>query len=72
VTKKSVCVELLDREGGATLDEMAKEIADRGLDADLKVNRTTCSLWMTKIGFKVERNKETGKYTRTAVATAAA
>jgi len=64
VTKKMVCIELLDRKGGATLDEMAAEIKKRGIDKDLVVNRTTCSLWMSKIGFEVQRDKTSGKYSR--------
>jgi hypothetical protein len=62
VTKKSICVELVSRPGGATLDEMAQAIADRGICDDLKVNRTTASLWMRKIGFEVVYEKDSKTY----------
>ncbi len=62
VTKKTICIEMVSRPEGATLDQMAQEIADRGICADLKVNRTTCALWMSKIGFKVAYDKESKIY----------
>lgn len=64
VTKKSVVIEMVSREGGATVQEMGKEITKRGLPGDEERNTTTAKLWLPKIGFKVNHNKETGKYTK--------
>ena len=66
VTKKTICIELVSRPGGATLDEIAAEITARIPGTDAKTNRTTASLWMSKIGFPIERDQESGKYSRKA------
>lgn len=70
LTKKQICIEMVSAKGGATIDEMAAACKTRGLGKDLAVNKTTCSLWMSKIGFVVQRNKETGKYARKVAAKA--
>lgn len=54
-TKKSVCIELLRKENGASIDEMAQAIVDRGIDSDFEKNKRTCKLWMYKIGFPVKK-----------------
>jgi hypothetical protein len=64
ITKKSICIEMVNRKGGATLDEMAQEIANQGICSDLTTNRVTCSLWMHKIGFKVDFDKDSKTYRR--------
>lgn len=64
LTKKAICIEMISRKGGATLDDMAQAIADQGICEDLKTNRTTCSLWVHKIGFKVDFDKDTKTYRR--------
>ena len=64
ITKKSICIEMVSRKSGATLDDMAQEIANQGICSDLKTNRTTCSLWMHKIGFKVDFDKDSKTYRR--------
>ncbi len=61
-TKKAVVVEFLKRDGGATLEEMGKEMTARGIDPDTERNTKTAGLWIRKIGFKVVKDKETGKY----------
>jgi hypothetical protein len=70
LSKKAICIQMIDREGGATLDEMAHAIKDAGIDSDLRVNRTTASLWMSKLTdehgnpIQVLNDKITGKYSR--------
>ena len=63
-TKKSVCVEMVSKKGGATVEEMGAAITKAGIDPDTDKNTKTAKLWMAKIGFKVNHNKESGKYTK--------
>jgi hypothetical protein len=53
ITKKSVCLEYISREGGGSIKEMAKAIVDRGIDPDYEKNIRVCRLWMSKIGVPV-------------------
>jgi hypothetical protein len=62
MTKKSVCVELVSRKGGATVDEMAAEIVTWKIDPDLEKSKRVVRAWLTKLGIPVKRNPETGKY----------
>ena len=59
VTKKSVVIELISTKKGALVDDIAKAIVDRGIDADLEKNIRVVKLWLAKIGFKVERDEKT-------------
>ena len=61
-TKKSIVIEFLDHEGGSTIKDIAQAITDRGLDLDLDKNSRVVRLWISKIGFKVD--KKEGKYFR--------
>jgi len=63
VTKKSVVIELISKGDGATVNQIAKEIVRRGIDADLEKNKRVVRLWLSKLGMPVQRDKETGKYT---------
>lgn len=63
VTKKSVVIQMLNEDGGATINEMAQKIVDIGRDADYEKNQRVVRLWLSKIGFKVVRDVETKKYT---------
>jgi len=62
VTKKSVVIQMLQRKGGATLEEMGEAITEAGVDADTEKNTKTAGLWIRKIGFEVELNKDSKKY----------
>lgn len=55
MTKKMVVEEMISTPNGATIEEIAQEIANRGIDSNIAVNRTTVNLWFYKIGFKVEK-----------------
>lgn len=61
-TKKDVVIEYLQREGGATLEEMAKRCTELGL-GDFDRNYGTVKLWIPKIGFDVKKvtTEEDGK-----------
>jgi hypothetical protein len=64
VTKKMIVDEFLrnKKTKGATIDTIAQAVADRGVDKDLRANKVTCKLWMSKIGYKVLHDEKTGKY----------
>jgi len=64
LTKKEVCIRMVSRDGGATLEEMGEEITACGVDPDTEKNTKTAKLWMPKIGFKVKLDKKTGKYSK--------
>jgi hypothetical protein len=66
ITKKSICIEMVSRKGGASLDEIAQAISDRGICSDLKINKTTAGLWMHKIGFDVSYDKDSKRYSKSA------
>lgn len=53
-TKKMVVIEFLEKDGG-TIQEIAQAITDMGLDPDVEKNQRVVRLWISKIGFKVER-----------------
>ncbi|MHA1981097.1 MAG: hypothetical protein ACTSXN_08405 [Promethearchaeota archaeon] len=60
-TKKSVCLEFLQKRNGGSIDEMAQAIVDKGIDPDYEKNKRTCRLWLSKIGFPVKK-LENGNY----------
>jgi len=62
ITKKSICLEMVCRDGGATIEEMAQEIARRGVDANMEANRSTAQLWMSKLPITVVRDRKTDKF----------
>ena len=62
VTKKSVVIQILQRKGGATLEEMGEAITEAGVDDDTEKNTKTAGLWIRKIGFDVEFDKDSKKY----------
>lgn len=62
VTKKSVVIKMLQRKGGATLAEMGEAITKACDDKDTEKNTKTAGLWIRKIGFEVEFDKESKKY----------
>jgi hypothetical protein len=64
VTKKSVTISMLDKDGGTTIDEIAQGYVDVCKDPDLDKNKRVARLWISKIGFKVMKDKETGRYAR--------
>lgn len=55
VTKKDIVEEMLSTQKGATIEEIAQEIKNRGIDDNMVTNRKTVYLWFSKIGFKVEK-----------------
>jgi hypothetical protein len=59
ITKKSVIIDILNA-GGATVDQMAKAIVKAKLGGDLDLNKRVTRLWLRKIGFKVEKDKNSG------------
>ena len=61
-TKKSIVITHLDMDGGDSIDNIAKAIVDLKIDPDLEKNKRVVRLWISKIGFKVE--KKEGKYFR--------
>ncbi len=63
VTKKALCIEMISREGGATIEEMAQKCTEAGL-GDLERNIKTVKLWVPKLGFKVKKDPETQKWRR--------
>jgi hypothetical protein len=64
VTKKSVIIKMISTPEGSTINDMARAIVDQGIDLDLEKNKRVVRLWLTKIGFKVKRDKESGKYSK--------
>jgi hypothetical protein len=58
VTKKAIVIQNLEKEKGSTIDQIAQEIVDLGIDADLEKNKRVARLWISKIGFKVDSCKE--------------
>ena len=62
LTKKSVIIKLISTPDGSTINDMAQAICDLNIDPDLEKNKRVCRLWISKIGFKVE--KKDGKYFR--------
>ena len=63
-TKKSVVEKMLSTDQGATVEEMARTIAEVGIDDDIDVNKSTVTQWLYKIGFKVEKLPD-GRYRET-------
>lgn len=66
VTKKSVCLEFISRNGGGSINDMARAIVERGIDPDFEKNVRVCRLWMSKIGFPVKK-LENGNYIKSAL-----
>ncbi|HPR74332.1 MAG TPA: hypothetical protein PLX41_11805 [Bacteroidales bacterium] len=66
LTKKSVCLELISRQGGASISEMARSIVDRGIDSDFEKNSRVCRLWMSKIGVPVTK-LQNGNYIKSSL-----
>ncbi len=54
-TKKSIVVKMISTKTGSTVDNIAQAIVDEGIDVDLEKNKRTVKLWMSKIGFAVEK-----------------
>ena len=62
ITKKSIIIDLLDKDEGATLEQMADACTEAGL-GDHDVNLKTAKLWIRKIGFPVKKDDD-GVYTK--------
>ena len=62
ITKKSVVIEMISTKKGALVEDIAKQIVERKLDADYEKNLRVVKLWLSKIGFKVERDEKTKCY----------
>ena len=62
ITKKSIIIGLLDKDEGATLEQMANACTGAGL-GDYDVNLKTAKLWIRKIGFPVKKDDD-GVYTK--------
>lgn len=60
-TKKQVVIEMISKEGGSLITDIAQEICDRGLDPDLDKNKRVTRLWLSKLGMPVRR-LENGNY----------
>lgn len=54
-TKKSVIEEMTATKKGATIEEMAKAIVERGIDDDYLKNCTVTKLWLAKMGFDIKK-----------------
>jgi hypothetical protein len=57
ITKKSVTIDLLEKDGGTTIEEIAKGYANVCGDPDMEKNKRVARLWISKIGFAVEITK---------------
>jgi hypothetical protein len=55
VTKKSVILELLKSKKGATIEQMAQAIVDRGIDADYDKNCRVVKAHLQKMGFDTKK-----------------
>ncbi len=55
VTKKSIIVELLKSKKGATIEQMAQAIVDRGIDADYDKNCRVVKAHLQKMGFDTKK-----------------
>ena len=62
ITKKSIIIDLLDKDEGVTLEQMASACTEAGL-GDYDVNLKTAKLWIRKIGFPVKKDDD-GVYTK--------
>lgn len=62
VTKKSVVIRMISTKKGALIVDIAQEIVTQGIDADLEKNIRVVKLWLSKIGFKVEKDEKTNCY----------
>ncbi len=65
VTKKSIVIDMVSKKGGATVEDMAVACTDAGL-GDLDTNKKTVVLWLKKLGFPVQKNEKTLKWSKAA------
>lgn len=61
LTKKQIVIQYLEKESGSSIGDIAQAIVDLNIDPDLEKNKRVVRLWISKIGFKVERT-EAGLY----------
>lgn len=55
VTKKSIVLELLKSKKGATIEQMAQAIVDRGIDTDYDKNCRIVKAYLQKMGFDTKK-----------------
>lgn len=58
ITKKMTTIQLLDKDGGASLDQIAQGYRDINNDPDMDKNKRVARLWISKIGFEVSSKKD--------------
>lgn len=63
VTKKQIVIEMISKEGGSLISDIAQTIVDRGIDNDLEKNKRVVRLWLSKLGMPVRR-LEDGHYVK--------
>jgi len=62
VTKKSVVIKMISTKKGALVTEIAQSIVDQKIDEDYEKNIRVVKLWLSKIGFKVEKDEKSNRY----------
>jgi outer membrane biosynthesis protein TonB len=55
LTKKSVIIDMTGSSKGATIEEMAQVMVDKGIDPDYEKNRVVTKLWLAKMGFNTRK-----------------
>jgi hypothetical protein len=55
LTKKSIIIDMTGSARGATIEEMAKAMVDKGVDPDYKKNCVVTKLWLAKMGFNTRK-----------------
>lgn len=54
-TKKSVVIEMIGTDEGATIEEIAQVITNDGIDPDFDKNKTVVKLWLSKMGYDTKK-----------------
>lgn len=55
-TKKAVVLELISKKTGASIEQIAQQIVDEGIDPDYKKNMVVVRLWLSKLGYKTNKD----------------
>ena len=53
---------MFEHSWASLLEEMGEAITEAGVDANTEKNTKTAGLWIRKIGFEVELDKDSKKY----------
>ena len=55
ITKKSVILDMISQDGGASIEEISQEIERLGIDPDHEKNLRIVRLWLHKMGYQVAK-----------------